>query len=300
MSSEAPTIEFEHESGQIEQLTNEELLAKLISAAEKKRFRCFYITVSPLVYPVLMLLDDGDLMKGKILIPADSVGTFRVGEHITFNKYQIREEFEFTVQNDIIIPKSTTRHRDASPPRNSRLSVPMDIQPVESPNLNPPLKGLSRNVVWAYKENSKLMFGELWLQNMYLQQGVYIAIGNLRPFPQNQIANVTNWNIWVLREGMKLIEHQKKPSQEIRETKVPFLLRMKPNKVYQVLVMPLTQTTANGYRYSGNTAQELMKGLSMGHVESQDCLNGGYFIPDSEIELYKGQLNKYKKTRKPH
>jgi hypothetical protein len=137
--NESTGIEFEHESGQTVTLSNEEWIAIVAKAAKKKLFRCFVISFPPMLLSVMMTSDDEKVMNGKVLMPTESIGSFRTGESITFQKSQIHDEFQFNIQDDKIILKVPTRQRDESPVRKrvKRVLPPvlMDIRTEKPENI---------------------------------------------------------------------------------------------------------------------------------------------------------------------
>lgn len=154
-------------------------------------------------------------------------------------------------------------------------------------------------VVWAYNDEGKLAFGELWLEKIHLENGRYIGSAERIRFPASMVEDVISWDVWCMLEDDVLFAKTKKPSEADRIRKVPFLFRTKTD-IYKVWVHPLVSHSATEYRFaSQSNFKVLMEGLCMGHVDALHNPNG-YSIPESEIEEYTEHLQTYLDTRIRH
>lgn len=108
-------VELKHKSGQIVSFTTEELISILKNRAAKKLDRFVRVDFHPFVYSIMLMGEEGQQLKGRFLMPTETIGTFQLGDFITFNKTQIIDEITFDVQGDHFIYKK----KDASPVRKS-------------------------------------------------------------------------------------------------------------------------------------------------------------------------------------
>lgn len=130
-------VELKHKSVQIVSFTTEELISILKNRAAKKLDRFVRVDFHPFVYSIMLMGEEGQQLKGRFLMPTETIGAFQLGDFITFNKTQIIDEITFDVQGDHFIykKKDTSPIQKAVPPPVTQTSScqpnAKEITPIE-------------------------------------------------------------------------------------------------------------------------------------------------------------------------
>lgn len=117
-NNETP-IELKYENGQVISFTEAEFLDIVKAELDKRLLKFYAVKCSPMAYAVMVSLDEGDTMTGKLLLPTEELNTFHLGGAVKFYKKAISRELNFRIQDGKYFYKSALPRRDASPVRKS-------------------------------------------------------------------------------------------------------------------------------------------------------------------------------------
>lgn len=117
-NNETP-IELKYENGQVISFTETEFMNLVKAELDKRLLKFYSVKCSPMAYAVMVSLDEGDTMTGKLLLPTEELNTFSLGGAVKFYKEAISSELNFRIQDGKYFYKSALPRRDASPVRKA-------------------------------------------------------------------------------------------------------------------------------------------------------------------------------------